>query len=95
MVTDLLFVDDKMSLGAFIILYVITLVLLAVVYNLGFAKRLPILKAVVVYLVLAIGALPIAFLGIALPLVEALMIAVVMLAIVRYRMKQTDAKKDA
>jgi hypothetical protein len=89
MFTDLLFVDDRMSFGAFMILYLTMTVLLGVVYHLGFARKLPILKAAVVYLVLALGALPLAFLGIALPVVEALVIAVLMLAIVRYRMKKS------
>lgn len=95
MVTDLLFVDNEMSLGAFLILYAITAALLALVYKLGFAKRLPILKAIIVYLVLVIGALPLAFLGIALPLVEALLIAVAILAIVRYRMRNVEDQYDA
>lgn len=89
MFVDLLFEDGQMSLGAFFILYLTTSVLLGVVYQLGFARKLPVLKAAVVYIVLAIGALPLAFLGIALPIVEALVIAVVMLAIVRYRMKKS------
>lgn len=95
MVTDLLFVDNQMSLGAFFILYAITAALLAIVYKLGFAKRLPILKAIIVYLVLVIGALPLAFLGIALPLVEALLIAVAILAIVRFRMRKAGDQYDA
>lgn len=93
MFTDLLFQDGEMSLRAFIILYVVILVLCAVVYHLGFARKLPILKAIVVYICLAIGAFPLAFLGIALPFVEALLIAVVILGIFRWRNPNSDPDK--
>jgi 4-hydroxybenzoate polyprenyltransferase len=95
MVTDLLFVDTELSLGiAFLILYAITAALLAIVYKLGFAKRLPILKSLIVYLVLVIGALPLAFLGTELPMVEALLLAVAVLAIVRFRMRKAGGQYD-
>ncbi|WP_202076632.1 YlaH-like family protein [Caldalkalibacillus salinus] len=90
MITDRLFVDGELTFGAFLILYLITAVLLGLVYKLGFERRLPVLKAFIVYVVLAIGALPLAFLGIALPFIEALIIAVAMLAIVRFRMKKAS-----
>ncbi|GAA0350587.1 YlaH-like family protein [Bacillus horti] len=92
MITDLLFVGNEMPLWGFLVLYGMTTILLAIVYKLGFAKRLPLLKSVIVYIMLAIGALPLAFLGIALPLVEALLIATAILIIVRFRMRKSDNK---
>lgn len=87
MITDLLFVGDEMPLWGFLTLYAITTVLLMIVYNLGFARKLPVLKSIIVYIALAAGAFPLAFLGIALPVVESLLIATVVLTIVRLRMK--------
>lgn len=95
MITDLLFVGNEMPLWGFLTLYGITTVLLAVVYKLGFAKRLPILKSLIVYIILAIGALPLAFLGIALPLVEALLMATIVLIIVRIRMNKSKSNSNS
>lgn len=93
MFTDLLFKDGEMSFGAFMILYLVILILSAIVYNLGFARKLPILKTIIVYIFLAIGAFPLAFLGIALPFVEALLIATVILGIIRWRNPDYDPDK--
>lgn len=90
MITDLLFVDDQLPFRNFMILYFIVTILLAIVYKLGFARKLPILKSALVYFVLALGAWPLAFLGIALPLVEALIIAVILLVIVKIRTRRPD-----
>lgn len=95
MFTDLLFQDGEMSLQAFILLYVVILILSAIVYKLGFARKLPILKTIIVYICLAIGAFPLAVLGIALPFVEALLIATVILGIMRWRNPDYDPDKRA
>lgn len=95
---DLLFVEEEgqlvMSLQSFFILYLVVLVLCFVVYKLGFARKLPPLKAAVVYLFLVIGALPISFLGIALPIVEGLVIAAIFLGIVRWRMGSVNKDSE-
>lgn len=90
MITDLLFVGDQLPFRNFMILYIIVTLLLAIVYKLGFARKLPILKSALVYVVLAIGALPLSFLGIALPLVEALVLAVLLLVIVKIRTRRSE-----
>lgn len=92
MVTDLLFVGDEMPLWGFLTLYGLTTVLLAIVYWLGFARKLPLLKSIIVYIMLTIGAFPIAVLGIALPMVESLILATIVLGIVRFRMRASSGK---
>lgn len=95
MFTDLLFRDGEMSFGAFMILYLVILILSAIVYKLGFARKLPILKTIIVYIFLAIGAFPMAVLGIALPFVEALVIALIVLLIIRWRNPNFDPDERA
>lgn len=72
----------------FAILYVLNLILLIIAYKLGFARELPLLKSIVVYILLALGTVIIAiFAGIAeLPTVESLIIVNLVLAIYRLRL---------
>ena len=87
----------------FNILYVINLMLAAIAYKLGFAKKLPILKSVIVYILLAIGIfilnilfiiVPATLAAQPLPMTESLVIICVVLAIYRIRLYlQRQAKK--
>ncbi|WP_047982937.1 YlaH-like family protein [Ornithinibacillus californiensis] len=87
----------------FNILYIVNLVLAAFAYKLGFAKRLPILKSVVVYALLAVGIfilnilfiiLPATLAAQPLPMTESLVVICVVLAIYRVRLFiQRQAKK--
>lgn len=70
---------------SFSILYLIVVVLTVIVYNLGFARKLPILKTVVVYFVLLFGSIFITFLALTLPVVESLLIAIFVLGVYKYR----------
>jgi hypothetical protein len=64
----------------------------AIVYKLGFAKKLPVLKSAVVYFVLVIGCYPLAIFAIRFPIVESLMITTVVLGI--YKIRLHRAKKN-
>lgn len=72
----------------FAILYVLNLILLIIAYKLGFARELPLLKSIFVYIILAFGTVIIAlFAGIGeLPTVESLVIVNIVLGIYRLRL---------
>ncbi len=79
---------------AFLLLYLIITVLSIIVFKLGFAKKLPPLKAIVIYLFLIIGCLPLAFFGIGLPVAEGLMVAALILIIYKVRLHQSKKEKS-
>ncbi|WNF35600.1 YlaH-like family protein [Bacillaceae bacterium IKA-2] len=79
---------------AFSILYLIVVVLTVVVYNLGFARKLPILKSVVLYFVLLFGSIFITFLALTLPVVESLLIAILVLGIYKYRLNKEKKAQE-
>lgn len=65
-------------------------ILLGVTYKLGFARKLPFLKSLVVYFVLVLGAIPLYTLMLfGLPMIPALAVAVVVLLLARIRMKKS------
>jgi vacuolar-type H+-ATPase subunit I/STV1 len=71
-------------------LYATTLLLSVIVYKLGFAKKLPILKSVVIYLFLAFGCTILTFLGIFLPVAEGLMVAALILIVYKVRLRNSQ-----
>lgn len=86
--------NPEQFLFTFSILYLTVVALSVIVYNLGFARKLPILKTVVVYFVLLFGSIFITFLALTLPVVESLLIAIAVLGIYKYRLnkeKKTQA----
>ncbi|MBS4217889.1 YlaH-like family protein [Bacillus sp. FJAT-49711] len=58
------------------------------VYKLGFAKKLPILKSALIYLFLIVGCLFFTFLAIFLPITEGLMVAALILIIYKVRLNR-------
>lgn len=71
----------------FWIMYSIILVLSVIAYKLGFARKLPIGKSIIVYILLAFGTFITAILSILeFPMAESLIIIVIILAIYRFRM---------
>ncbi len=85
-------IEDNMVLG-FYLLYAIIVVLCIIVYRLGFAKKLPVLKNAVVYAVLVIGCFPLTFFGIGLPVAEGLVASAVVLIIYKVRLHQSKKKE--
>ncbi|MFK3959448.1 YlaH-like family protein [Pseudalkalibacillus hwajinpoensis] len=85
-------IEDNMTLG-FYLLYAIIVILCIVVYRLGFAKKLPLLKNVIVYAVLVIGCFPLTFFGIGLPVAEGLVASAVVLIIYKVRLNQAKKKE--
>ena len=79
---------------AFCVLYLVIFILSIVVYKLGFARKLPILKSLVVYLMLAFGCIFMTFLGTGLPIIESLLIATVVLSLARLRRNDQAFNRD-
>ncbi|RAK23215.1 YlaH-like protein [Anoxybacillus vitaminiphilus] len=73
------------------LLYFTVLVLSVIVYRLGFAKKLPLLKNVIIYVLLALGCTILTFFAVFLPVAEGLVIAALVLIIYKVRLHQ--AKK--
>ncbi|WP_342509187.1 YlaH-like family protein [Sporosarcina sp. FSL K6-2383] len=67
----------------------------AIVYKLGFAKKLPLLKNIVIYIFLFIGCLVLTFLAFFLPIVEGLIVAALILIIYRVRRMNEHKKEDS
>ncbi len=68
------------------LLYITIVVLSAVVYKLGFARKLPLLKAAIVYFFLFAGATILTFLGVFLPIAEGLAIAALIIVLYKIRL---------
>ena len=67
-------------------LFAVIFLLSAFVYKLGFAKKLPVGKNVVIGLFLAVGGLGLTFLAFFLPIVEGLVIAALILILYKIRL---------
>ncbi len=85
--------NPEQFLYAFSILYLVVVVLTVVVYNLGFARKLPILKQVVVYIALLFGSIFTTLLALRLPVVESLLIATFVLGAYKFRMYREKKEK--
>lgn len=78
----------------FLLFYLTIAILLAVCYKLGFARKLPVLKSVMVYIILFLGAFIITFMGMGMPMAESLLIIVFILAMYRFRLYK-ERKRNA
>lgn len=79
-------------LMSFMVMYVIINVLSILVFNLGFARKLPVLKTVVVYAMMFFGNIFMTFLALSLPIIESLFIAALVLGI--YKLQLRRHKKE-
>ncbi|AKG04683.1 hypothetical protein AAV35_007640 [Salimicrobium jeotgali] len=81
---------------SFFWLYLTTVILTVITFKLGFAKKLPLLKNVVVYTVLVIGTFLLTLmLGLNLPLAESLIVTAVVLGLYRLRLSRERNGKQA
>jgi len=69
-----------------LLLYIAIVILSIIVFNLGFAQKLPILKTIIIYILLLIGCAPLTLLGVRLPVAEGLLITAIVLGVYRYRL---------
>lgn len=87
-------VDENPEAGMWY-LYLTVFGLCILVYQLGFAKRLPLLKNVVIYVVMALGCTLLSFFAVFLPMGEALVIASLVLGIYRIRLHNSRKEEQA
>ncbi|ASB89770.1 YlaH-like family protein [Bacillus sonorensis] len=75
-------------------LYITIFILSAVVFQLGFAKRLPLLKTAVIYVFLALGCTILTFFGVFLPVGEGLIVAALILTIYKIRLHRSKKEQE-
>lgn len=80
-------VDVQPKVGMWMLFLTIT-GLSILVYKLGFAKKLPVAKSILIYLFLVLGCTFMTFLGIFLPVAEGLIVAAMILIIYKIRLHQ-------
>lgn len=75
------------TFDSFWVSYVITLIMTAIIFKVAFARRLPVLKTVIIYIVLAAGCYLFTIMHILrFPVIPALAITLVVIVIARVRM---------
>src|SRR5699024_2170964 len=75
------------------IFYALNLIFGIIAYKLGFARKLPLLKSIIVYIMLAIGMFVVTIFSVFnLPITETLIIISVVLGIYRFRLYQESKK---
>ncbi|MFD2679882.1 YlaH-like family protein [Bacillus seohaeanensis] len=84
-------VDQNEELGMWL-LYLTIVGLSILVYKLGFAKKLPLFKSIIIYFFLFFGSTVLTFLGIFLPVAEGLVVAAFILII--YKIRLNNEKKQ-
>ncbi|CAM3756460.1 YlaH-like family protein [Mesobacillus thioparans] len=80
-------VDENPTVGMWM-LYLTIAALSILVYKLGFAQKLPVLKSVIIYAFLLLGSTVLTFLAIFLPIAEGLVVAALILIIYKLRLRQ-------
>ncbi|MFD2443372.1 YlaH-like family protein [Bacillus sp. CGMCC 1.16607] len=83
-----LFRVDEQPVTGMWLLYITTIVLSIIVFKLGFAKKLPLAKTIIIYIFLILGCTILTFLGVFLPVAEGLVVASIILIIYKIRLKQ-------
>lgn len=79
-------VEQNPTVGMWL-LYLTILGLSILVYKLGFAQKLPLIKSIIIYVFLALGSTILSFLGIFLPVAEGLVLAALILIIYKIRLR--------
>jgi hypothetical protein len=85
-------VDTNPTIGMWF-LYLTIILLSIVVYKLGFAKKLPLIKSLILYLFLVLGSTILTFLGVFLPIAEGLVVAALILIIYKIRLHQSKKQE--
>jgi len=80
--------DPNNFIMAFWVMYIIVNALSILVFNLGFARKLPLLKNVVIYGVMFFGNMFMTLFALTLPIIESLFIATLVLGIYKLQLKR-------
>ncbi|WP_188454524.1 YlaH-like family protein [Virgibacillus oceani] len=90
-----LIVDNYGTDHVFLIFYVLNLIFGAIAFKLGFARQLPLLKSLFVYIMLAIGTFIITIFSIfKMPMTESLIIICIVLGIYRFRLHRQRKEQN-
>jgi hypothetical protein len=87
-------IDENPETGMWLLYFTIFL-LSILVYKLGFAKKLPLLKSAVIYFFLGLGCTVLTFLGVFLPVGEGLIVASLVLIIYKVRLYQSKREEGS
>jgi len=80
------------------VVFILVFILSAIVFKLGFARELPLLKNIIIYIFLFVGCIMLTFFAFFLPMIEGLMVAALILVVYKSRMwreKREEAKAAA
>ena len=80
------------------VVFILVFILSAIVFKLGFARELPLLKNIIIYIFLFVGCIMLTFFAFFLPMIEGLMVAALILVVYKSRMwreKREEAKVAA
>nr|WP_289039023.1 YlaH-like family protein [uncultured Allobacillus sp.] len=89
------FLVDVGGDSGFWLLFFSIFILAVITYKLGFAKELPLLKSVIVYIMLFIGCFVLAIFAIfALPIAEVLIVIALVLGIYRFRLYRERKERN-
>lgn len=80
-------VQENPEVGMWL-LYITIILLCIIVYKLGFARKLPLMKSIVIYIFLILGCTFLTFFAVFLPIAEGLVIAAIILIIYKIRLHQ-------
>jgi hypothetical protein len=75
------------------LLYLTIVALSIIVYKLGFARKLPLAKSLVIYSFLILGCTVLTFFGVFLPIAEGLLVAALILIIYKIRLHQSKKQQ--
>ena len=68
------------------VVFILVFILSAIVFKLGFARELPLLKNIIIYIFLFVGCIMLTFFAFFLPMIEGLMVAALILVVYKSRM---------
>ena len=68
------------------VVFILVFILSAIVFKLGFARELPLLKNIIIYIFLFVGCIMLTFFAFFLPMIEGLMVAALILIVYKSRM---------
>ena len=68
------------------VVFILVFILSAIVFKLGFARELPLLKNIIIYIFLFLGCIMLTFFALFLPMIEGLMVAALILIVYKSRM---------
>ena len=78
------------------VVFILVFILSAIVFKLGFARELPLLKNIIIYTFLFLGCIMLTFFAFFLPMIEGLMVAALILIVYKSRMwREKREEKNA